>query len=172
MRGLRNRRSRSDARGPGDLGRSSLGGGQRMARPGAISCAHKGVLFLDDSTEAQIHPKRKPYRLAAIGGRAGITICRRSPPGTPSPHLVLVTRARDIAGGAASCVSLFGDGSSSAVEGAARLTASRNASPHEIAAERFVGSGASAKNTCETPVLTVPIRAPPALASPQSALIS
>jgi magnesium chelatase family protein len=32
---------------------SIVGGGQRMARPGAISCAHKGILFLDDSTEAQ-----------------------------------------------------------------------------------------------------------------------
>jgi magnesium chelatase family protein len=32
---------------------SIVGGGQRMARPGAISCAHKGVLFPDDSTEAQ-----------------------------------------------------------------------------------------------------------------------
>ena len=31
---------------------SIVGGGQRMAKPGAISCAHKGVI-LDDSTEAQ-----------------------------------------------------------------------------------------------------------------------
>jgi 2-polyprenyl-6-methoxyphenol hydroxylase-like FAD-dependent oxidoreductase len=37
-------------------------------------------------------------------------------------------------GDAASCVSLFGDGSSSAMEGAATLAASLNASPHEIAA--------------------------------------
>jgi 2-polyprenyl-6-methoxyphenol hydroxylase-like FAD-dependent oxidoreductase len=35
---------------------------------------------------------------------------------------------------AASCVSLFGDGSSSAMEGAATLAASLNASPHEIPA--------------------------------------
>ena len=32
---------------------SIVGGGQRMAKPGAISCAHKGVLCLDDSTEPQ-----------------------------------------------------------------------------------------------------------------------
>ena len=37
-------------------------------------------------------------------------------------------------GDAASCVSLFGDGSSSAMEGAATLAASLNASPHEIVA--------------------------------------
>jgi hypothetical protein len=47
---------------------SIVGGGQRMARPGAISCAHKGILFLDDSTEAQsVRWSASSYRLAAIG---------------------------------------------------------------------------------------------------------
>ena len=30
---------------------SLVGGGSGVPRPGAISCAHRGVLFIDDSTE-------------------------------------------------------------------------------------------------------------------------
>ena len=32
---------------------SIVGGGQRMAKPGAISCAHRGILFLDEAPEFQ-----------------------------------------------------------------------------------------------------------------------
>jgi magnesium chelatase family protein len=48
---------------------SIVGGGQRMARPGAISCAHKGVLFLDEAPEFQpavIDALRTPLESGAI----------------------------------------------------------------------------------------------------------
>jgi magnesium chelatase family protein len=56
---------------------SIVGGGQRIARPGAISCANKGVPILDDSTELQsTHP-----HIEISGGRAWTG---DSPEGTPN----------------------------------------------------------------------------------------
>ena len=76
-------------------------------------------------------------------------------PGMPSAYLATEDRYFDsvskirmsswsrghvtLLGDATSCVSLFGDGSSSAMEGAATLAASLTASPNDIPA----GSGAS-----------------------------
>jgi magnesium chelatase family protein len=63
---------------------SIVGGGQRVARPGAIWCAHKGVLFLDDSTEAQSirlqwRERARIRTTASPRWRAGGTHRRRFP---------------------------------------------------------------------------------------------
>ncbi|MFC7626056.1 YifB family Mg chelatase-like AAA ATPase [Microlunatus sp. GCM10028923] len=53
---------------------SLVGGGSRMARPGAISCAHRGILFLDEA------PEFPPRVLDALRGplESGVIMIGRS----------------------------------------------------------------------------------------------
>ena len=79
---------------------SIVGGGQRMARPGAISCAHKGILFLDDSTEAQsirygceCIPSRG-YRAKPVSTFYDLTIRKLPAPTVLTPFAPEVDRSR------------------------------------------------------------------------------
>jgi magnesium chelatase family protein len=46
---------------------SIVGGGTRMAKPGAISCAHRGILFLDEATELRsTRPAGGPARPVSL----------------------------------------------------------------------------------------------------------